>query len=223
MDALQKYIVQADEFLAVPAAERTMTLALAFQAQAAAAQLAFQGQAAKEAAEVQLAHQKDLEDHAAKYRLLQLKYLAVSSRFWLEKLFDDVDRFVRAKNVTVPKYYSSKCTAMNRFLLDKPRVWRNFVRFAQMSLKPPLNASFPAVSESLLYGRLSNGVHEPPGLVVLDLWNDTSYSDEVYLLRDLGKHYAQKLGLAIETFELSRTHADLMRPDRPRRFGEKAA
>ena len=70
------------------------------------------------------------------------------------------------------------------------------------------------MSQSLLYGRLSEQVHEPPGLVVLRLWNDTEYTGEVYLLHDLGAHYSRKLGIVAEPLDLSRALADLMKPDR---------
>ncbi|CAE7502080.1 unnamed protein product [Symbiodinium natans] len=98
---------------------------------------------------------------------------------------------------------------MNKYLQNNSSVWRAFLSWANMSLEPPLNESFPAVSRSLLYGRLSDQVHEPPGLVVLRLWNDTEY-----MLRELGAHNSRKLRMRAEPLELSRALADLMKPDR---------
>ena len=56
-------------------------------------------------------------------------------------------------------------------------------------------------------------MHEPPGLVVLRLRNETEYTGEVYLLRDLGAHYSRKLSIVAEPLDLSQALADLMKPD----------
>jgi len=148
---------------------------------------------------------------ATKYRLLQLKYLSVSSRFWLEKMFRDFAAFAQTTRLSSIPYSNS---GINNFLAKNPLTWQAFAAHENISLEFPLNVSFPEVSQSLLYGRLSEQVHEPPGLVVLRLWNDTEYTGEVYLLRDLGAHYSRKLGIVAEPLDLSRALADLMKPDR---------
>ena len=152
-----------------------------------------------------------LEEAATKYRLLQLKYLSVSSKFWLEKMFRDFAAFAQTTRLSSIPYSNS---GINKFLANNPLMWQAFAAHENISLEFPLNVSFPEVSQSLLYGRLSEQVHEPPGLVVLRLWNDTEYTGEVYLLRDLGAHYSRKLGIVAEPLDLSRALADMMKPDR---------
>ena len=150
-----------------------------------------------------------LEEAATKYRLLQLKYLSVSSRFWLEKMFGDFVAYVQPLR---QKFRRTK-SGINDFLVKNPSVWKKFAAHENISLEFPLNESFPGVSRALLYGRLSDQVHEPPGLVVLRLWNETEYTGEVYLLRDLGAHYSRKLSIEAEPLDLSQALADLMKPD----------
>ena len=160
---------------------------------------------------VELAQREAATEAASKYRLLQLKYLSVSSRFWLEKMFIDFAAFLQTTHLPSIPYSNS---GINKILANNPRLWQAFVARENISLEFPLNVSFPQVSQSLLYGRLSEQVHEPPGLVVLRLWDDTEYTGEVYLLRDLGAHYSRKLGIVAEPLDLSRALADLMKPDR---------
>ncbi|CAE7034389.1 unnamed protein product [Symbiodinium natans] len=148
-----------------------------------------------------------LEEAATKHRLLQLKYLSVSSRFWLETLFKDFWAFARATHVSFG--LDTTYSGISRHLANNPEVWQAFAAHENMSLVFPFNESFPEVSRSLLYGRLSDQVHEPPGSVVLRLWYDTEYTGEVYLLR-----YSRKLRIITGPQELSRAWADLMKPDR---------
>ena len=166
---------------------------------------------AQREAEAELAKREAATEAASKYRLLQLKYLSVSSRFWLEKMFSDFAAFLQTTRLPSIPYSNS---GINKILANNPRLWQAFAARENISLEFPLNVSFPQVSQSLLYGRLSEQVHEPPGLVVLRLWNDTEYTGEVYLLRDLGAHYSRKLGIVAEPLDLSRALADLMKPDR---------
>ena len=109
-----------------------------------------------------------VEEAATKYRLLQLKYLSASSRFWLGTMFRDFAAF--AQTVRLPVAIRFTNTGINEFLVDNPSVWQAFAENENISLAFPFNLSFPGVSRSLLYGRLSDQVHEPPGLVVLRLW-----------------------------------------------------
>ena len=147
-----------------------------------------------------------------KYRLLQLKYLSVSSRFWLETMFKEFVAFLRTTRLSLaPPITNSK---INTFLVNNPQVWQKFALQENISLRFPVNESFPRVSRPLLYGRLSEPVHAPPGLVVLDLWEDMEYTSEVYLLRDLGVHYSHKLQIVAEPLELSQALADLMKTNR---------
>ena len=77
-------------------------------------------------------------------------------------------------------------------------MWKVFVVQENISLEFPHNESFLEVSRPLLHGRLSDQVHELPGLVVFRLWNETEYTGEVYLLRDLGAHYSWKFSIDSE-------------------------
>ena len=63
--------------------------------------------------------------------------------------------------------------------------------------------------------QLSEKVHQPPGLAVLNL-TDPPYTEHVYLLRDLGVHYSKKLNLFnlfCESVDLSQALGDLMKRD----------
>ena len=146
---------------------------------------------------------------AARYRHLQYKYLSVSSRFWLEQLFSDFQKFAQSR-------FSWKAersmTKINKFLVNNDTVWQQFVANESLSLTPPVNESFPSIPDAILYGALSEKVHQPPGLAVLNL-TDPPYTEHVYLLRDLGVHYSKKLNLFCESVDLSQAIGDLMRRD----------
>ena len=120
---------------------------------------------------------------------LQYKYLSVSSRFWLEQLFSDFQKFAQSR-------FSWKAersmTKINKLLVNNDTVWQQFVANESLSLTPPVNESFPSLPDAILYGALSEHVHQPPWLTVLNL-TDPPYSEHVYLLRDLGVHYSKKL------------------------------
>ena len=152
----------------------------------------------------------EMENSAAvRYRHLQYKYLSVSSRFWLEQLFSDFQKFVQSR-------FSWKAersmTKINKFLVNNDTVWQQFVANESLSLTPPVNESFPSIPDAILYGALSEKVHQPPGLAVLNL-TDPPYTEHVYLLRDLGVHYSKKLNLVCESVDLSQAIGDLMRRD----------
>ena len=152
----------------------------------------------------------EMENSAAvRYRHLQYKYLSVSSRFWLEQLFSDFQKFVQSR-------FSWKAersmTKINKFLVNNDTVWQQFVANESLSLTPPVNESFPSIPDTILYGALGEKVHQPPGLAVLNL-TDPPYTEHVYLLRDLGVHYSKKLNLVCESVDLSQAIGDLMRRD----------
>ena len=152
----------------------------------------------------------EMENSAAvRYRHLQYKYLSVSSRFWLEQLFSDFQKFVQSR-------FSWKAersmTKINKFLVNNDTIWQQFVANESLSLTPPVNESFPSIPDTILYGALSEKVHQPPGLAVLNL-TDPPYTEHVYLLRDLGVHYSKKLNLVCESVDLSQAIGDLMRRD----------
>ena len=152
----------------------------------------------------------EMENSAAvRYRHLQYKYLSVSSRFWLEQLFSDFQKFVQSR-------FSWKAersmTKINKVLVNNDTIWQQFVANESLSLTPPVNESFPSIPDAILYGALSEKVHQPPGLAVLNL-TDPPYTEHVYLLRDLGVHYSKKLNLVCESVDLSQAIGDLMRRD----------
>ena len=146
---------------------------------------------------------------AARYRHLQYKYLSVSSRFWLEQLFSDFLKFAQSR-------FSWKTersmTQIYKFLVSNDTVWQQFVANESLSLTPPVHESFPYIPDAILYGALSEKVHQPPGLAVLNL-TDPPYMEHIYLLRDLGVHYSKKLNLFCESVDLSQALGDLMRRD----------
>ena len=150
------------------------------------------------------------EDSAAvRYRHLQYKYLSVSSRFWLEQLFSDFRKFAQS---TFSWKAPLSMTKITKRLVNNDTVWQQFVATESLSLTPPVNESFPSLPDAILYGALTEQVHPPPGLAVLNL-TDPPYTEHVYLLRDLGVHYSKKLNLSCESVDLSQALGDLMRRD----------
>ena len=63
-----------------------------------------------------------LEEAATKYRLLQLKYLSVSSRFWLEKMFGDFAAYVQP----LRQNFRRTKSGINDFLVKNPSMWKGF-------------------------------------------------------------------------------------------------
>ena len=62
-----------------------------------------------------------------------------------------------------------KYDKINKFLVNNDLVWQQFVANESLSLTPPVNESFPSLPDAILYGALSELVHQPPGLAVLKL------------------------------------------------------
>ena len=168
------------------------------------------GMALKEMEKGMALKEMEMENSAAvRYRHLQYKYLSVSSRFWLEQLFSDFQKFAQSR-------FSWKrvrsMTNISKYLANNDEVWQQFVANESLSLTPPVNESFPSIPDAILYGALSEKVHQPPGLAVLNL-TDPPYTEHVYLLRDLGVHYSKKLNLFCESVDLSQALGDLMKRD----------
>ena len=169
---------------------------------------------AKEMEKEMVLKEMEMEDiAAARYRHLHFKYLSVSSRFWLEQLFSDFLKFAQSR-------FSWKTersmTQIYKFLVSNDTVWQQFVANESLSLTPPVHESFPYIppfiQDFILYGALSEKVHQPPVLVVLNL-TDPPYMEHIYLLCDLGVHYSKKLNLCCESVDLSLAIGDLMRRD----------
>ena len=124
---------------------------------------------------------------AVRYRHLQYKYLSVSSRFWLEQLFWDFQKFAQSRFSWTAE---RSMTKINKLLVNNDTVWQQFVANESLSLTPPVNESFPSLPDAILYGALREHVHQPPWLAVLNL-TDPPYTEHVYLLRDLGVRYEE--------------------------------
>ena len=56
-----------------------------------------------------------------------------------------------------------KYDKINKFLVNNDLVWQQFVANESLSLTPPVNESFPSLPDAILYGALSEPVHQPPG------------------------------------------------------------
>ena len=95
-------------------------------------------------------------DMKNKIALLRYKYAAVSSRFWLEKLFADILSFaVEKKWENFESMSNSKgrlsMTAINGYLRSRPKKWQRFV--AAHDLETTISREFPELpSKTLLYG-----------------------------------------------------------------------
>lgn len=203
-----EFVNMAQTLLGVTTCDENVTkVALALQAKEMEKE---KGMALKEMEKAMALKEMEMENSAAvRYRHLQYKYLSVSSRFWLEQLFSDFQKFAHSR-------FSWKgersMTKINKFLVNNDLVWQQFVANESLSLTPPVNESFPSLPDAILYGALSEQVHQPPGLAVLNL-TDPPYPEHVYLLRDLGVHYSKKLNLFCESVDLSQALGDLMKRD----------
>ena len=154
-------------------------------------------------------------DMKNKIALLRYKYAAVSSRFWLEKLFADIRSFaVEKKWENFESMSNSKgrlsMTAINGYLRSRPKKWQRFV--AAHDLETAISSEFPELpSKTLLYGALSDEIHRPPELCVIELPDGEKSMPYLVLLRDIGRHYQRKEGLSVATIDLERAWATIIK------------
>ena len=145
--------------------------------------------------------------------ITKLKYINVSSRFWLELVFQDFATYARSQNLQpAPKLWNSSgrpiMSRVNAYLVSNPSRWQAFLRHKKLQTLQ----QFPTIPEMLLYGAASSGLHQPlGGLVIVDLSGHTGWPDYAQLFHDVGEFYAKQNGYAVERLDLTKAHVAMMR------------
>ena len=145
--------------------------------------------------------------------ITKLKYINVSSRFWLEMVFQDFATYARSQNLQrAAKLWNSSgrpiMSRVNAYLVSNPSRWQAFLRHKKLQTLQ----QFPTIPEMLLYGAASSGLHQPlGGLVIVDLSGHTGWPDYAQLFHDVGEFYAKQNGYAVERLDLTKAHVAMMR------------
>lgn len=143
---------------------------------------------------------------------LRYKYAAVSSRFWLERLFRDVCKFATEKSWPDAKLFSGNggpmiMSAVNKYLATHEAQWASFVQEKGLGTVQP----FPQLPDAtLLYGALSGDVHNPADLCVLQLEEGCEYKPYLVLLRDIGEYYSKMDNLQVSHLNISQAIAGII-------------
>ena len=147
-----------------------------------------------------------------KIDITRLKYVNVSSRFWLELVFEDFANYAWTKGIPGASNFRKNpggvnMSKVNKYLVSHPAHWQAFLIHQQLCT---VN-TFPDIPEMLLYGAASCGLHQPlAGLVIVELSNCTRWPAYVELLHDVGEFYAKQRGYHVERLDLTDAHAALM-------------
>lgn len=147
--------------------------------------------------------------------VLRYKYASVSSRFWLERLFRDIVSFAGEKQWTqIESMYDANrkwsMKGVNKYLQTHASRWQEFV--VAHDLHTVMRNKFPKLpNNTLLYGALSDEIHNPPEFCVLKLPDESKSKPYLVLLRDLGRHYQKKDGLSVSTIDIGRAMAEIIK------------
>jgi len=147
-----------------------------------------------------------------KIDITRLKYVNVSSRFWLELVFEDFANYAWTKGIPGASNFRKNpggvnMSKVNKYLVSHPAHWQAFLIHQQLCT---VN-TFPDIPEMLLYGATSCGLHQPlAGLVIVELSNCTRWPAYVELFHDVGEFYAKQRGYHVERLDLTDAHAALM-------------
>ena len=156
---------------------------------------------------------KEVQDGMQKkIDITRLKYVNVSSRFWLELIFEDFANYAWRKGIPGTSDFwknpaGVNMSKVNKYLVSHPSRWRAFLKHQKLCTVK----KFPNIPEMLLYGAASCGLHQPlAGLVIVELSSCTRWPDCVQLLHDVGEFYAKRRGYHVERLDLTDAHAALM-------------
>ena len=147
-----------------------------------------------------------------KIDITRLKYVNLSSRFWLELIFEDFANHAWTKGIPAASNFwkhpgGVNMSKVNKYLVSHPAHWQAFLIHQQLCT---VN-TFPDIPEMLLYGAASCGLHQPlAGLVIVELSNCTRWPAYVELFHDVGEFYAKQRGYHVERLDLTDAHAALM-------------
>jgi len=147
-----------------------------------------------------------------KIDITRLKYVNVSSRFWLELVFEDFANYAWTKGIPGASNFRKNpggvnMSKVNKYLVSHPAHWQAFLIHQQLCT---VN-TFPDIPEMLLYGAASCGLHQPlAGQVIVELSNCTRWPAYVELFHDVGEFYAKQRGYHVERLDLTDAHAALM-------------
>ena len=191
----QMALKEAEKQMALKLQEKEMQMALALQ---------------NKDTEMKL---KAVQDNMQKkIDITRLKYVNVSSRFWLELIFEDFANYAWTKGIPgTSKFWKNPAgvnmSKVNKYLVSHPAHWQAFLKHQQLCT---VN-TFPDIPEMLLYGAASCGLHQPlAGLVIVELSNCTRWPAYVQLFHDVGEFHAKQRGYHVERLDLTDAHAALM-------------
>ena len=147
-----------------------------------------------------------------KIDITRLKYVNVSSRCWLELIFEDFANYAWTKGIPAASNFwknpgGVNMSKVNKYLVSHPAHWQAFLIHQQLCT---VN-TFPDMPEMLLHGATSCGLHQPlAGLVIVELSNCTRWPAYVELFHDVGEFYAKQRGYHVARLDLTDAHAALM-------------
>ena len=143
--------------------------------------------------------------------ITKLKYINVSSRFWLELVFQDFATYPHNQHLPgAAKLWRGRpiMSKVNDYLVSNPSQWQALLLHKKLQTLQ----QFPTIPEMLLYGAASSGLHQPlGGLVILDLSGQTAWPDYVSVFHDVGEFYAKQNGYVVEHLDLEKAHIAMMR------------
>ena len=215
--ALKEAEAEKQMALALKEAEAEKQMALALKEAEAEKQMAL----VRKEAEMALALQeketemklKAVQDNMQKkIDITRLKYVNVSSRFWLELVFEDFANYAWTKGIPrASKFWENaggvNMSKVNKYLVSHPAHWQAFLNHQQLCTVK----TFPKIPEMLLYGAASCALHQPlAGLVIVEFSSCTQWPDYVELFHDVGEFYAKRRGYHVERLDLTDAHAALM-------------